>query len=101
MVRVTGLSRPPTGVLVVSNWILRRLARSGKSPGPAGTSACATLFSIGVMVAGALHAQAPVDLTGYWVSVVTEDYRWRMVTPLKGDAASVPINGEGRKIVDG
>jgi hypothetical protein len=43
---------------------------------------------------------APVDLTGYWVSVVTEDYRWRMMTPLKGDAASVPINAEGRKIVD-
>jgi hypothetical protein len=43
---------------------------------------------------------APVDLTGYWVSVVTEDWRWRMVTPLKGDAASVPINAEGRKIVD-
>src|SRR5437879_9811967 len=45
-------------------------------------------------------AAAPVDLTGYWVSVVTEDWRWRMVTPLKGDAASVPINAEGRKIVD-
>jgi hypothetical protein len=40
------------------------------------------------------------DLTGYWVSVVTEDYRWRMFTPLKGDAASVPINDEARKIVD-
>jgi hypothetical protein len=45
-------------------------------------------------------AGAPEDLTGYWVSVVAEDYRWRMVTPLKGDAASVPINTEGRKIVD-
>ena len=33
---------------------------------------------------------APVDLTGYWVAVVTEDWRWRMVTPLKGDAASIP-----------
>jgi len=43
---------------------------------------------------------APEDLTGYWVSIVTEDYRWRMITPLKGDAASVPINSEGRKIVD-
>jgi hypothetical protein len=29
-----------------------------------------------------------------------EDYRWRMVTPLKGDAANVPINAEGRKIVE-
>jgi len=43
---------------------------------------------------------APVDLTGNWVSIVAEDWRWRMVTPLKGDAASVPINAEGRKLVD-
>ncbi|MBV9746178.1 MAG: hypothetical protein JO099_20655, partial [Acidobacteriia bacterium] len=26
-------------------------------------------------------AAAPVDFTGYWVSVVSEDWRWRMVTP--------------------
>jgi hypothetical protein len=45
--------------------------------------------------------QAPIDLTGYWVSVVTEDWRWRMVTPPKGDYASVPINPEGRKVADG
>jgi hypothetical protein len=43
---------------------------------------------------------APVDLTGYWVSIVTEDWRWRMVTPLKGDAASIPITPAARKIVD-
>jgi hypothetical protein len=39
-------------------------------------------------------------LTGNWVSVVTEDYRWRMVTPLKGDSASVPLNKDGLKLVD-
>jgi len=38
---------------------------------------------------------APVDLTGYWVSVVTEDWRWRMKTPPKGDIASVPLTVEG------
>ena len=27
------------------------------------------------------RADAPIDLTGYWVSVVTQDWRWRMVTP--------------------
>ncbi len=43
---------------------------------------------------------APEDLTGNWVSIVSEDYRWRMVTPLKGDSASVPINAEGRKVVN-
>ena len=47
------------------------------------------------------QASAPIDLTGYWVSIVTEDWRWRMVTPLKGDVASVPVSAEGRKIADG
>jgi len=41
---------------------------------------------------------APVDLTGYWVSVVTEDWRWRMVTPAKGDFAGVPLNAVARKL---
>ena len=39
----------------------------------------------------------PVDITGTWVAVVTEDWRWRMVTPPKGDVASIPVNAEGRK----
>jgi hypothetical protein len=41
---------------------------------------------------------APIDLTGTWVSIVTEDWRWRMVTPPKGELSSVPLNGEGRKV---
>jgi hypothetical protein len=41
---------------------------------------------------------APVDFTGYWVSVVTEDWRWRMVTPIKGDFASIPLTAEGRRV---
>jgi hypothetical protein len=46
------------------------------------------------------RAGAPVDLTGYWVSVVTEDWRFRMVTPPKGDYQSVPLNAEGRRVAD-
>jgi hypothetical protein len=42
----------------------------------------------------------PIDLTGYWVSVVTEDWRYRMVTPAKGDYASVPMTQEARKVAD-
>jgi hypothetical protein len=41
---------------------------------------------------------APIDLTGTWVAIVTEDWRWRMVTPPKGDVASVPVSAEGRKV---
>ena len=43
---------------------------------------------------------APVDLTGYWVSIVTEDWRFRMVTPPKGDYASLPINQAARDVAD-
>jgi len=46
------------------------------------------------------QASAPIDLTGYWVSIVTEDWRFRMVTPPKGDYASVPLNAEGRRVAD-
>jgi hypothetical protein len=45
-------------------------------------------------------ASAPIDLTGYWVSVITEDWRWRMVTPPKGDYASIPITPEAKQIAD-
>jgi len=41
-----------------------------------------------------------IDLTGYWVSVVDEDWRFRMMTPPKGDYAQVPLNAAGRKIAD-
>src|ERR671925_125401 len=41
---------------------------------------------------------APVDLTGTWVSVVTEDWQWRMRTPPKGDTTSVPLNAAGVKL---
>ena len=43
---------------------------------------------------------APVDLTGYWVSYVTEDWRFRMITPPKGDYRAVPLTTEGRKLAD-
>jgi hypothetical protein len=46
------------------------------------------------------QASAPIDLTGNWVSIVTEDWRWRMVTPAKGDYASVPITEAAKKIAD-
>ena len=46
------------------------------------------------------QATATNDLTGYWVRVVTEDWRWLMVVPPKGNADSIPINQAGRAILD-
>jgi hypothetical protein len=41
---------------------------------------------------------ARADFTGYWVSVISEDWRWRMVTPARGDFASIPFTPEGKKV---
>jgi len=46
------------------------------------------------------RAAAPDDLTGYWVSVVTEKWRYRMLVPDKGDYTQIPLNPEDRKIAN-
>jgi hypothetical protein len=46
------------------------------------------------------RAAAPIDLSGYWVSVVTEDWRYRMVTPAKGDYQGVPMTPAAVKLAD-
>jgi len=43
---------------------------------------------------------APYDFTGYWVSIVTENWRFRMLVPDKNDYIKVPLNAEGRKIAN-
>jgi hypothetical protein len=45
-------------------------------------------------------ASAPIDLTGYWVAFVTEDWRFRMVTPPKGDYQSVPMTDAARRVAN-
>ena len=45
-------------------------------------------------------AQATFDITGQWVAVVTEDWRYRMTVAPKGDYAGVPLNPNGRRAAD-
>ena len=78
---------------------------------------CANRFAVPcaaaiALVAGTVFAQppsggpdtrtarerAPIDITGQWVSVVNEDWLWRMVTPPAGDTASIPLNAQGRAV---
>jgi hypothetical protein len=56
----------------------------------------------GGAAAQAARSAAPVDLTGTWVAVVTEDWRWRMRTPPKGDYASIDnvMTPAARKVAD-
>jgi hypothetical protein len=46
------------------------------------------------------RAAAPTDLIGYWVGIVSEDWRWRMGLGLKGDYGYLTLNAEGRKAGD-
>lgn len=45
-------------------------------------------------------AYAPFDITGYWVALVTEDWRYRFLTAPKGDYYSIPLNNEGKRVAD-
>ena len=46
------------------------------------------------------RAAAPFDATGYWVSLVTQNWRYRMVVPAHGDYAGIPINAKARSFAN-
>jgi hypothetical protein len=43
------------------------------------------------------RAAAPIDITGYWVSLIVDEWRYR-VTPQKDDVRYLPINAEARRV---
>lgn len=51
-------------------------------------------------MAPAPREAAPIDLTGYWVSAVMEDWKLRMVTPAKGVYDMLTLNAAGRRVAD-
>ena len=83
---------------------------SSRGPAAVATLALALLFSAdshpraqgrgGQAVPQTPRAAAPIDMTGYWVAIISEDWRWRMVTPSRGDFPSVPLNLAAQKIAE-
>jgi hypothetical protein len=69
--------------------------------------AAALLLVAGTLAGTSLGAQtpardsAPVDLTGYWVSYVTENWRYRMVTPAKGEYRRIPASPAALPLING
>jgi len=47
-----------------------------------------------------LRANAPIDLAGYWVSLITDDWRYRMLTPPKGNVDYLPLTPEARRVAE-
>ncbi len=48
-------------------------------------------------VAPPARTAAPWDISGYWVSLVTDDWRYRMITPPKGSVEYIPVTAEARQ----
>jgi len=46
------------------------------------------------------RASAAFDPTGYWVSVITQNWRLRMVTPAKGDYMGIPLTPDAKRLAD-
>ena len=78
----------------------RRSRSAGTPKGVQLRNALYILVAVIPVTLTAQRAQAPRDITGYWVSVVSEDWHWRMVTPRKGDVTSLPLNDEGRRVAN-
>jgi hypothetical protein len=71
-------------LIVASSSLVAQQGRGGRAGGPPVTP----------------KAGAPVDITGYWVSVITEDWRYRMVTPPKGDRPNIPVNAAAMAVLN-
>jgi hypothetical protein len=89
--------------------VLRRLGTKKVAPLVIVTSALIALCGVngsarqggrGQGAPAAARAVAPLDLTGQWVSLVTDDWRWRMVTPPKGDVLYLPVNDAARRAAE-
>src|SRR5262245_5441198 len=74
----------------------QRGGRGGAAPAP-GAAPAAQGGRGGGAGAGA-RGNAPIDLSGYWVSVIAEDWEFRQVTPNKGIFDTLTLNNEGRRV---
>lgn len=75
------------------------LVLAGVLTGMSGLGAPA-LAQDGVRLTGRAAMPPGQDLTGYWVSVVTQHWHHRMRMPPRGDSAKIPMSTEGQRVFD-
>src|SRR5689334_4838295 len=79
-------------------WVFGAACAAALALAHGGTTAFVAAAQQGAQAGAGAKATAPLDMTGYWVSIVTEDWRWRMITAPKGDYRGIPYNAEGRRV---
>src|SRR4030095_7314046 len=63
-------------------------------------------IDVGAQTRGARRAavsarsEAPIDLTGQWVAIISADWRWRMITAPRGDIVSIPLSLQGQQAAE-
>lgn len=87
----------PLSTLVAVLVLLASVPGFAQRGGRGGAAPAAGGQGRGGGTAGA-RQNAPIDLTGYWVSVISEDWEFRMVTPDKGIFDTLTLNIEGRRV---
>ena len=71
---------------IAAIWLLSGAAGAAAPPAPGAPKPVATPRN-----------SAQFDITGHWVSIISEDWIYRMLVAAKGDIGSIPVNDEGKK----
>jgi hypothetical protein len=92
-----------TMLVSMTLWLVARTdgqarGQRGAAPGAAGAGARGQ--RAGAQGPPTAQASATADLTGYWVRIVTEDWRWLMLVPPKGNRDSIGVTPAGVAIMD-
>jgi hypothetical protein len=83
------------GVLTFASIALQAQGRGG-APAPGGQGGRGGAPA----AAPTPRSVAPIDITGYWVAIISEDWRWRMITPARGDFPSIPMTLDSQKMAE-
>jgi hypothetical protein len=83
------------GWLAAALWVVGAVAARAQEQAP-------LEGPLGPKLAAPLDARqaAPFDPTGYWVSIISQDWIYRMVVMRRGEYAGIPINGRARAFAD-
>ncbi len=86
------------GMLCASTWLWAQAPAQAPAPAPAQAQTQAPPAPAARPPSA--EQAAPIDLRGYWVSLITQNWRFRMLVPGPGEYADVPLNEKAKQLAD-